>query len=928
MKTLLLVDGSSYLYRAFHQPKLGGLKSPQGEPTGVLHGVLSMLRSLHNDYKAEYSAVVFDAKGKTFRDDWYPEYKANRPPMPDELAAQIPPLHDAIRAMGWPLVMIDGVEADDVIGTLCARAAAADIQCIVSTGDKDLAQLVNPRVTLVNTMSNEKLDREGVIAKFGLPPERLIDYFALVGDAVDNVPGVDKVGPKTAVKWLTQFGTLDDIVAHAGEISGVVGENLRKSIDWLPQAKRLVTVKCDLELPVTLDDLAPQAMDRDKLIELFSRFGMRTLLREAQGGKDEDKSGDGNAAPELLGLPKRPADSRQYATLPAAPKELRPAATQGAYETIFDQAALDTWLAKLKSADLVCVDTETTSLEPMNARLVGLSFSAEPLRAAYLPLAHRYAGAPAQLDTVAVLEQLKPWLEDPAARKVGQNLKYDRHVLANHGIELAGIEHDTLLQSYVLESDKAHDMDALAARHLGLKTISFAEVAGKGAQAIGFEQVSIEAATTYSAEDADVTLQLHRHMFPLLEAEAKLAKIYGEIEMPVLEVLYRIERNGVLIDPALLVIQSRELGEKMLECEAKAHEVAGGPFNLNSPKQIQEILFDRQKLPVIKKTPSGTPSTDEDVLQQLADDYPLPKLILDYRGLTKLKSTYTDKLPRMVNARTGRVHTNYGQAVAVTGRLASTDPNLQNIPVRTAEGRRIREAFIAPPDSHIVSADYSQIELRIMAHISQDPGLLRAFAAGEDVHRATAAEVFGLELESVSSEQRRYAKVINFGLIYGMSAFGLAKQLNLDRAAAQNYIQRYFERYPGVDRYMKGTREKAREQGYVETVLGRRLWLPEIKSGSPGRRQGAERAAINAPMQGTAADIVKLAMIAVQHWLDRERLSAKLIMQVHDELVLEVPDAELQRVKAEVPGLMSGVMQLDVPLEVGLGHGPNWERAH
>jgi DNA polymerase I len=927
MKILLLVDGSSYLYRAFHQPQLGALKSPQGEPTGVLHGVLSMLRRLHNDYKADYSACVFDAKGKTFRDDWYAEYKANRPPMPDDMIAQIAPLHDAIKAMGWPLVMIDGVEADDVIGTLCARATAAGMQCIVSTGDKDLAQLVNPQVTLINTMSNEKLDREGVIAKFGLPPERLIDYFTLVGDAVDNVPGVDKVGPKTAVKWLTQYGTLDDVVAHAADIGGVVGENLRQALDWLPQAKRLVTVKCDVELPLTFDDLAPREMDRDKLLELFSRYGMRTLLREVQGGKAEAAK-EPVAKPDA-GVPSRPADSRNYATLPSSVKtELKPAAAQGTYETILEAAQLDALVARLKSAPLTCVDTETTSLEPMNAQLVGLSFSTEPLHAAYLPLAHRYAGAPEQLDIALVLGKLKSWFEDASRRKVGQNLKYDRHVLANHGIELAGIEYDTLLESYVLESDKAHDMDALAARHLGLKTITFAEVAGKGAQSIGFDQVSIETATTYSAEDADVTLQLHRHMLPLLDADAKLASIYRDIEMPVLGVLYRMERNGVFIDPVLLTVQSQELGEKMLECEKKAHEVAGGAFNLNSPKQIQEILFEKQGLPVIKKTPSGTPSTDEDVLQQLADDFPLPKLILDYRGLAKLKSTYTDKLPRMVNARTGRVHTSYGQAVAVTGRLASTDPNLQNIPVRTAEGRRIREAFIAPPGSHIVSADYSQIELRIMAHISQDPGLLRAFAEGEDVHRATAAEVFGLELGAVSSEQRRYAKVINFGLIYGMSAFGLAKQLNLERSAAQNYIQRYFERYPGVDRYMKETRELARNQGYVETVLGRRLWLPEIKSGSPGRRQAAERAAINAPMQGTAADIVKLAMIAVQGWLQARHLTSMLIMQVHDELVLEVPDAELAAVTAELPGLMSGVMKLDVPLEVDVGNGPNWERAH
>jgi len=917
MKTLLLVDGSSYLYRAFHA--LPDLRSPAGEPTGAIYGVLNMLRRLHDDYKADYSACVFDAKGKTFRDDWYPEYKANRPPMPDDLVAQIAPLHASIEAMGWPLVMIAGVEADDVIGTLSAEASRAGMQCIVSTGDKDLAQLVDGHVTLINTMNNEKLDRQGVIAKFGVPPERLVDFFALVGDAVDNVPGVAKVGPKTANKWLAEYGSLDNVIAHAGEIGGVVGENLRNALDWLPQARRLVTVKCDLELPLRIDELAPREPDREKLIGLFSRCGFKAWLREASGEAPEPRARDGKSAG---------SDGRNHAKLPSPAAELRPAAAAGRYQAILDESTLDAWLAKMEIAPLVCVDTETTSLDPMTAQLVGLSFSCEPPQAAYLPLSHRYAGAPLQLAAGHVLARLKAWLEDPARNKVGQNLKYDRHVLANHGIELRGIAHDTLLESYVLESDKPHDMDSLAARHLGLKTISYAEVAGKGAQAIGFEQVSIEAATTYSAEDADVTLQLHRHLFPQLEADAKLLHIYRDIELPVLEVLYRMERNGVLIDAALLSTQSRELGEKMLDGESRAHQAAGQPFNLNSPKQIQEILFDKQGLPVVKKTPSGAPSTDEDVLQQLAEDYPLPRLILDYRGLAKLKSTYTDKLPRMVNRDTGRVHTNYGQAIAVTGRLSSTDPNLQNIPVRTAEGRRIREAFIAPAGSQIVSADYSQIELRIMAHISGDPGLLRAFAAGEDVHRATASEVFGAGPEEVSSEQRRYAKVINFGLIYGMSAFGLAKQLGLDRGAAQNYIQRYFERYPGVERYMRETRESARLRGYVETVLGRRLWLPEIKSSNAGRRQGAERAAINAPMQGTAADIVKLAMIAVQNWLDAERLSTKLIMQVHDELVLEVPDAEHSRVIAELPGLMSGVMKLEVPLTVGVGSGPNWERAH
>jgi DNA polymerase I len=925
MKTLLLVDGSSYLYRAFHQPQLAALRSPSGEASGVMHGVLAMLGRLHDDYKADYSACVFDAKGKTFRDDWYPEYKANRPPMPDDLVAQLAPLHDAIKAMGWPLVMIEGVEADDVIGTLCAEAARQGMRCIVSTGDKDMAQLVEPNITLINTMSNEKLDREGVIEKFGVPPERIVDYLTLVGDTVDNVPGVPKVGPKTAVKWLTEYGDLDNIVAHAADIAGAVGENLRKTLDWLPTARRLVTIKCDVALPVSMDSLAHVEMDRSKLTEIFTRYGMRTMMRKILGEGKDDKEAD--AGPAKAAKTAATA-TRNYATAPVPAAELRPAAAQGTYQTIFTSADLAAWLAEIENTELVCVDTETTSLEPMNAQIVGISLSVAPLRAAYIPLAHSYAGAPEQLNIEAVLQTLKPWLENPAKRKVGQNLKYDKHVFANHGVALNGIEQDTLLQSYVLESDKAHDMDNLAARHLGLKTISFAEVAGKGAQAIGFEQVPIEAATTYSAEDADVTLQLHRHLYPLVATEPRLAHIYRGIEMPVMEVLYRMERNGVLIDPALLVIQSRELGEKMLDFENKAHTVAGGPFNLNSPKQIQEILFERQGLPVIKKTPSGTPSTDEDVLQQLAEDYPLPRIILDYRGLTKLKSTYTDKLPRMVNARTGRVHTNYGQAVAVTGRLASTDPNLQNIPVRTAEGRRIREAFIAPSGSHIVSADYSQIELRIMAHISQDASLLRAFAAGEDVHRATAAEILSLEPDAVSSEQRRYAKVINFGLIYGMSAFGLAKQLNLERSAAQNYIQRYFERYPGVERYMRETRELARTQGYVETVLGRRLWLPEIKSGNAGRRQGAERAAINAPMQGTAADIVKLAMIAVQNWLEQKKLSSMLIMQVHDELVLEVPDKELALIMTELPKLMSGVMKLDVPLEVDVGSGPNWEKAH
>ena len=902
MKTLLLVDASSYLYRAFHA--MPDLRNSRGEPTGAIYGVLNMLRKLHTDYQSDYSACVFDAKGKTFRDDWYPEYKAHRPPMPDDLTAQIEPLHQAIRAMGWPLLMMEGVEADDVIGTLAACAHQEGMRAIVSTGDKDMAQLVNGHVLLVNTMSNETLDEAGVAAKFGVPPARIVDYLSLIGDSVDNVPGVAKVGPKTAVKWLSQYGSLDNVIAHAAEIGGVVGENLRKAIDWLPQARALVTIKCNVALTVTFDDLAHQQPDYAKLAELFERFEFRSWRKELE---------------RLTGSASSPAPAEP----PAAPQH-----SERSYETIISNEALERWLTQLESGALVSLDTETTSLDPLAAKLVGLSFCIESGRAAYLPLAHRYPGAPQQLDLDRVLSRIKPWLEDAAQPKLGQNLKYDMHVFANHGIALRGVVHDTLLQSYVLESHKRHDMDDLAQRHLHATTIKYEEVAGKGANHIGFDQVSIERATEYAAEDADITLQLHQRLYPQIEPDAKLLFIYQSIEIPVMEILFRVECNGVLLDAKLLEAQSRELGQKMLELEAQGFQLAGQPFNLNSPKQIQEILFNQQKLPVIKKTPTGVPSTDEDVLQQLALDYPLPKLLLEYRTLAKLKSTYTDKLPRMVNPATGRVHTNYAQAVAVTGRLASNDPNLQNIPVRTAEGRRIREAFIAPAGAHIMSADYSQIELRIMAHLSGDAGLQQAFAQGEDIHRATAAEIFAVALDAVSSEQRRYAKVINFGLIYGMSAFGLAQNLGIERAAAQAYIERYFARYPGVAAYMERTRQQARQQGYVETVFGRRLWLPEIHGGSGPRRQAAERAAINAPMQGTAADLIKLAMIAVQGWLDREQLATRLIMQVHDELVLEVPNGELAQVKQALPGLMCGVASLDVPLAVDVGVGPNWEQAH
>ncbi len=902
MKTLLLVDGSSYLYRAFHA--LPDLRNARGEPTGAIFGVLNMLRRLAADYKPDYLACIFDAKGRTFRDDWYAEYKAHRPPMPPDLVQQIEPLHRAVAALGWPLLMIDGVEADDVIGTLARQAAEAGMRCVVSTGDKDLAQLVNPSVTLINTMNNERLDEAGVEAKFGVPPRLMLDYLTLIGDAVDNVPGVEKVGPKTALKWLAQYGSLDGVIEHAQDIGGVVGENLRRALPWLPQAKKLLTVYCDVPLPLTPEELLPRPQGEAELSGLFQRFGFKSWLKEPA------QAGPAAAEPE------------------PSPPQAVPDTIVRTYATILDEAQLAAWLKRIDAAELTAFDTETTGLDPLTARLVGMSFCVEPGRAAYLPLAHDYAGAPQQLGVARALAVLRPWLESAHKPKLGQNLKYDQHVLANHGVALRGVVHDTLLESYVLESHLRHDMGTLAERHLRLETISYDDVTGKGAQRIGFEQVSVERATEYSAEDADVTLRLHQCLYPKVQAEPGLEFVYRRIELPAREILFRMERAGVLIDAALLEAQSRELGQKMMELEHKAYVEAGQPFNLNSPKQIGEIFFERLQLPVLKKTPSGAPSTDEEVLERLAADYPLPKTLLEYRALAKLKSTYTDKLPRMVNPATGRVHTNYAQATAVTGRLASTDPNLQNIPVRTIEGRRIREAFIAPAGCVIVSADYSQIELRIMAHISRDENLLRAFAAGEDVHRATAAEIFNRSLHEVTPEERRYAKVINFGLIYGMSAFGVAQALGLERATAQAYIDSYFTRYPGVARYMQETREQARERGYVETVFGRRLWLAEIRAANSGRRQGAERAAINAPMQGTAADLIKLSMIAVQDWLDLDQLSARLIMQVHDELVLEVPQAELARVRERLPQLMTGVAELAVPLVVDVGVGANWEQAH
>ncbi|HYC49315.1 MAG TPA: DNA polymerase I [Burkholderiales bacterium] len=906
MKTLLLVDGSSYLYRAYHA--LPDLRTTKGEPTGAIYGVLNMLRKLLKDVRADYSAVIFDAKGKTFRDDLYADYKANREAMPDELTFQVQALHDAIRAMGWPLIVVDGVEADDVIGTLTKEAEKAGNRVVISTGDKDMAQLVTPAVTLVNTMSNETLDETGVEKKFGVKPERFLDYLALIGDAIDNIPGVEKVGPKTACKWLMQYGTLEGVLAHAGEIGGVVGENLRKVADWLPKARELMTIKCDVELPVKASELELKPQDRQKLAQMFDRFEFKTWRRELEAGAEVAK----------VEVPPS-----------AVPAGLTVRAEEACdYETVLTEEQLNAWVLRLEGAELAAIDTETTSIDPFRAELVGISLSVERACAAYIPVGHRYTGAPEQLPVELVLERLKPWLEDPARPKVGQNIKFDMHVFANYGVTLAGVQHDTLIQSYVLESHKSHDMDNLAERHLQLKTTTYDEMTGKGARRIPFEQVAVEQATEYGAEDADVTLRLHRAMCPEVDRDEKMCRIYREIEMPVMQVLFEMERNGVLIDMELLTGLSREFGGKMMDIERRSHEQAGQPFNINSPKQIQEILFDKHKLPVIKKTPSGTPSTDEDVLAQLALDHPLPKLILEYRSLSKLKSTYTDKLPEMVNPRTKRVHTCYSQAVAVTGRLSSSEPNLQNIPIRTAEGRRIREAFIAERGSCVMSADYSQVELRIMAHISRDENLLKAFSAGEDIHRATAAEVFGTTVPEVTAEQRRYVKAINFGLMYGMSAFGLSRQLEIERSAAAQYIDRYFTRYPGVKAYMEQTRESARERGYVETVFGRRLYLPDIKSGSPMRRQGAERAAINAPMQGTAADLIKLAMIRVQDWLRAERLGTKLVMQVHDELVLEVPEAEVDRVRAELPGLMSGVAQLAVPLVVEVGVGKNWDEAH
>jgi DNA polymerase-1 len=916
-RTLLLVDGSSYLYRAYHA--LPDLRGPGGVPTGAIKGVVSMMKLLREQHPAAHGACVFDDKGKTFRDDLYADYKATRTAMPDDLQLQIEPIVEAVKLLGWPVLTVPGIEADDAIGTISCMAAKGGFRVIISTGDKDLAQLVGENVTLINTMSNEKLDVAGVAAKFGVPPERIVDYLALIGDSVDNIPGVDKVGPKTAAKWIQEHGSLEGVIAAAPRMKGVVGENLRRAVDWLPRGRRLVTVvtDCDLSGHVLgwpeFDALALREIDVDGLLAFYDRFGLASMRKEL-----ETALGRTPSARSVRVAPLESIDVPDVVPQQTIVKR---------YETVTTMDALHAWIARIAAADLTALDIETDSLDPIRARLIGISLSVAPGEACYIPLAHSYAGAPDQLATEVVLEHLKPWLENDAAAKVGHNVKYDRHVFASVGVAVRGYRHDTMLESYVWEAHKAHTLESLAFRHLGRTALTYEDVCGKGAHQIPFAQVEIGRAAEYSCEDADMALHVHQALWPRIEAEPGLADVYRRIEMPTSAVLERIERSGVLIDSALLAAQGQELAERMAALEREVYEIAGQPFNLGSPKQIGEILFGKLGLPVGRKTASGAPSTDEDVLQELAADYPLPGKLLEHRSLSKLKGTYTDKLPLMVNAETGRVHTTYSQAVAVTGRLSSNEPNLQNIPIRTAEGRRIREAFVAPQGASILSADYSQIELRIMAHISGDAGLLAAFGAELDIHRATAAEVFGLALDDVSHEQRRYAKVINFGLIYGMSSFGLAQNLGIERSAASAYIERYFARYPGVKRYMDETRAQAMERGWVETLFGRRVHLPEIRKPGP-RRSAAERQAINAPMQGTAADLVKLAMIAVQELIDREQRATRMIMQVHDELVFEVPDDEREWAREAVPRTMAGVATLAVPLVAEVGVGANWDEAH
>ncbi|MFN5404802.1 MAG: DNA polymerase I [Burkholderiales bacterium] len=924
-KTLLLVDGSSYLYRAFHaMPDLRAVPGDPSSPaTGAIRGMINMMDRLRKDIPADFAVCVFDAKGPTFRDEIYPEYKQNRSPMPDDLRSQIQPIHELVRLMGWKVLDVPGVEADDVIGTLSAVGSSQGIEVVVSSGDKDLAQLVNEHITIIDTMNGKRRDLVGVQEEFGVPASLMLDYQILVGDTVDNVPGVQKVGPKTAVKLLLEYGSLDNLMANADQVKGVVGENLRKAVDWLPTGRQLLKIRtdCDLneyvpELP-SLESIRLAPPNEADLLAFYEKYGFKGLVRSRGAGAPESSASKSSAKAAFV-----PNDD-----LFAEPEPVVTVTGDKHYETILTWTQFDTWLPRLEAAECVAIDTETTSLDAMRADLVGISWSVKPGEAAYLPLRHEGPDAPVQLPLLEVLARLKAWLENPLKLKVGQHVKYDRHVFANQGIEVRGYAHDTMLQSYVLEVHKPHSLTSLALRHVGRTGLTYEDMCGKGAHQISFAQVDVDKASEYSCEDADQCLDVHGVLWPRIQADAKLRAIY-DIEIATSEALFRIERNGVLIDGPTLAAQSQALGQRILQLETEAYEIAGQPFNLSSPKQLGEIFFDKLGLPVIKKTATGARSTDEEVLEKLAEDYPLPARILEHRSLSKLKGTYTDKLAQMALPRTGRVHTHYAQAVAVTGRLSSNDPNLQNIPIRTAEGRKVREAFVAPSGSLIASADYSQIELRIMAHLSGDEALLRAFHQGLDVHKATAAEVFGLTPDQVSSEQRRYAKTINFGLIYGMSAFGLAKALGIDNGAAKNYIERYFQRFAGVKRYMDETREQAKSQGYVETVFGRRLYLPEINSPNGPRRAGAERAAINAPMQGTAADLIKLSMIAVQAGIDREQRKTKVIMQVHDELVFEVPEDEVEWLKVAVPKWMAEVASLKVSLLAEVGVGLNWDQAH
>lgn len=911
MNTILLIDGSSYLYRAFHA--MPDLRSPDGKPTGAMYGVINMIRRLMHDIRFDYGACIFDAKGKNFRHELFPDYKANRPPMPEELSVQIEPTFQLVRSLGWPLISVAGVEADDVIGTLARQAEQRQWKVVISTGDKDFAQLVNHYISLSNSMNNEELDENGVINKFGVPPAQIIDYLALIGDKIDNVPGVEKCGPKTAVKWLTSYGSLDGVMAHADEIKGNIGEKLRSSLEQLPLSKELITIKCNIDLsdilPNGLDNLQLQKKDTIALKTYFQQHGFRSWLQEIKQSEiDTSVNTQDSASKDILSP--NPSNIKRH------------------YQCIVDEKSLTTLIEGLMQAKIVAFDTETDSLNAIEAHLIGMSFSWEPGVAYYLPLTHDYAGAPSQLPLLPTLEKLRHWLEGKEYAKTGQNLKYDRHIMANYNIQIQGIIDDTLLASYVLESHLTHNMDDLAKRHLNETTITYEEICGKGAKQISFAAVDIDTACLYAAEDADITSRLNEVLNGKLTST--MQSVYRNIELPVSKVLFEMERHGVLVDRSSLSKQSQEIGIHMLELEQQIQSLAGQPFNINSPKQLQEILFGKLGIPTkgVRKTPSGGLSTDESVLEKLSMDYPLPKLILEYRGLAKLKSTYTDKLATLINPKSGRIHTNYAQAVVITGRLASNDPNLQNIPIRTPAGRRVREAFIAPTGHWIVSADYSQIELRIMAHLSKDENLCRAFTSGEDIHQATAAEVFGVPLDQVSSEQRRYAKSINFGLIYGMGAYGLASQLQISQSEAKHFIERYFARYPSVANYMQRIRESALQNGYVDTVFGRRLYQPEIKASNANRRAGAERAAINAPMQGTAADLIKMAMISVSAWLESEHLNTKLIMQVHDELVLEVPDSEINAIKQNIPELMANVAQLAVPLVAEVGAGHNWDEAH